>query len=204
MEGTISEIRIFAGTFAPKGWAFCWGQTVAIQTNQALFSLIGTYYGGNGTTNFLLPDLRGRTMVSTGQGLGLSNYDIGEVLGVNTVTISMATMAAHPHTTTITQSSTPATGTATLNGINDVGGQTQPGGNYLGTDTTGGAKPYSHPTGTPVAMASSVISFNSLTVPTPTVTGTGITGNGQAHNNIMPSIAMNYIICLQGIYPSRN
>jgi len=204
MEGTISEVRIFAGNFPPRGWAFCWGQTIAIQTNQALFSLLGTVYGGNGTTNFQLPDLRGRTMVSAGQGLGLSNYTIGEVLGVNAVTIDTSTMAAHPHTTTIAQSATPATGTAKLNGINDAGGQTQPGGNYLGTDTTGGARPYTHPTGTPVAMSSTVTTVNSLTVPSPTVTGTGITGNGQPHNNIMPSIAMNYIICLQGIYPSRN
>ncbi|HEY9000097.1 MAG TPA: tail fiber protein [Mucilaginibacter sp.] len=204
MEGTMSEIRLFAGTFAPRTWAFCQGQTLAIQSNQALFALIGTTYGGNGVTTFMLPDLRGRTIVSTGQGPGLSSYVLGEVLGVNTVTLNIPTMASHPHTTVITQSSTKGTGSAKLNGINDAGGQTQPGGNYLGTDTTGGAKPYSHPTGTPVPMVGNAITYNSLTVPSPTVSGISNTGNTQPHNNIMPSIAMNYIICLQGIFPSRN
>src|ERR1700744_2322556 len=101
MEGTISEIRIFAGNFAPKYWAFCSGQIISIQSNQALFSLLGTVYGGNGVTTFGLPDLRGRTALGQGQGPGLSAYTLGEVLGTPSVTLNTQTMASHPHTSTV-------------------------------------------------------------------------------------------------------
>ena len=113
-------------------------------------------------------------------------------------------MAAHTHGTVITQPTTRGTGTATLNSISNGGGQAQPGGNYLSNDSTGGAKPYTHPgTGTPALMSRESITATNLTIPPPTVT-TGLTGGSQPHNNIMPSIAMNYIICLQGIFPSRD
>lgn len=203
MEGTMSEIRLFAGNFAPRTWALCQGQTLAISSNQALFALLGTTYGGNGVQTFMLPDLRGKTVIGTGQGPGLSQYVLGETLGTNDETITSQTMAAHTHATVITQPTTRGTGTATLYGVN-AGGQSQPGGNYLGTDTTGGAKPFTHPgTGTPAVMSRDAITYANLNVPAPTVT-TGLTGGNQAHNNIMPSIALNYIICLQGIFPSRD
>lgn len=94
----IGEIRMFAGTFAPVGWAFCDGQLLSIASNDALFSLIGTIYGGNGQTTFALPDLRGRAPVHQGQGAGLSSYSVGQIGGVEQVTVATALMPAHTHT----------------------------------------------------------------------------------------------------------
>jgi microcystin-dependent protein len=91
----IGEIRLFGGNFAPSGWAFCDGSLLAIAENTALFALIGTTYGGDGASTFGLPDLRGRAVVGTGQGPGLSDYVIGQSGGAETVTLDVATMPAH-------------------------------------------------------------------------------------------------------------
>src|SRR5436853_7748499 len=99
-EPFIAEIVMFAGNFAPRGWAFCQGQILAIAQNTALFSLLGTTYGGNGQTTFALPDLRGRVPNSAGQGPGLQNFDLGEVGGVETVTLQVTEMPAHTHSVT--------------------------------------------------------------------------------------------------------
>ena len=96
-EPFLAEIRIFPYNFAPRGWAFCQGQLLAISQNTALFSLLGTTYGGNGITTFGLPDLRGRVGVHVGQGPGLSPYDLGQVGGTETVTLTAAQIAPHPH-----------------------------------------------------------------------------------------------------------
>lgn len=93
----IGELRLFPYNFVPQGWAACDGQLLVISQNQALFALIGTIYGGNGTTDFALPDLRGRVPVSVGQGPGLSNYDLGEQFGEETHTLTAAEMPAHSH-----------------------------------------------------------------------------------------------------------
>ena len=94
----VGEVRMFGGNFAPYQWAFCNGQSIAISANETLFSLIGTTYGGNGTTNFNLPDLRGRLCVGMGQGNGLSNYNIGQAAGVESVTLTTNQIPAHSHT----------------------------------------------------------------------------------------------------------
>jgi microcystin-dependent protein len=96
-EPFLGEIRIFPYNFAPRSWAFCSGQILAIAQNTALFSLLGTTYGGNGTTTFALPDLRGRVAVSSGQGPGLSNYDLGQVGGTESVTLTQNQMPGHSH-----------------------------------------------------------------------------------------------------------
>ena len=93
----VGEIRMFGGNFAPSSWAFCNGQTLAISQYQVLFTLIGTTYGGNGTTTFNLPNLQGQLAVGMGQGPGLSNYPIGQTGGVESVTLTTANMAAHNH-----------------------------------------------------------------------------------------------------------
>ncbi|MGD0089795.1 MAG: tail fiber protein [Planctomycetota bacterium] len=93
----VGEIKIFAGNFPPKGWAFCQGQILPIAQNTALFSLLGTSYGGNGTSNFALPDLQGRAAVHQGQGPGTSNYVIGEMVGAETVALTSAQIPAHAH-----------------------------------------------------------------------------------------------------------
>lgn len=94
----IGEIRMFAGNFAPVGWAFCNGQLLAIESNTALFSLIGTYYGGDGVTTFALPDLRSRVPIHQGQGSGLSPYVIGQISGVENVTLTTQQLPQHTHT----------------------------------------------------------------------------------------------------------
>lgn len=93
----LGEIRLFPYNFAPQGWAFCNGQIIPITQNTALFSLIGTFYGGNGSTNFALPDLRGRVAISSGQGPGLSSYVVGEATGFETVTLTAGQLASHAH-----------------------------------------------------------------------------------------------------------
>jgi microcystin-dependent protein len=93
----IGEIRLFPYNFAPRGWAFCAGQILPIAQNTALFSLLGTNYGGNGQTTFGLPDLRGRVAMSSGQGPGLANYSLGEMSGVETITLSQSQMPPHTH-----------------------------------------------------------------------------------------------------------
>lgn len=93
----LGEISPVAFNYAPRGWAFCSGQLLPINQNQALFSLLGTTYGGNGQTTFALPDLRGRVAVSSGQGPGLSNYSLGERAGVENVTVSISELPSHGH-----------------------------------------------------------------------------------------------------------
>ena len=107
MEPFVGEIKLVPYNFAPRGWALCNGQIIAISQNTALFSLLGTMYGGNGISTFALPDLRGRVAVGVGQGPGLSNYDQGQVAGVETVTLNQTQMPAHVHTVRV--SSTTAT-----------------------------------------------------------------------------------------------
>ena len=100
MEGTIGEIRMFAGNFAPRYWAFCQAQLISIASNTALFSILGTTYGGNGQTTFGLPDFRGRVAVGVGTGPGLSNVVLGEMGGSSTITLTTNNMPAHNHTAT--------------------------------------------------------------------------------------------------------
>src|SRR5262245_42833413 len=97
MDSFIGSIILFAGNFAPRGWAFCQGQILSIAQNTALFSILGTTYGGNGQTTFALPDLRGRVPIGTGQGPGLSNIDLGEQSGSENVTLLASNMPPHTH-----------------------------------------------------------------------------------------------------------
>lgn len=103
-EPFLGEIKMFAGNFAPRGWAFCDGQLLAVSQNDALFSLLGTIYGGDGRTTFGLPDLRGRVPVHAGSGPGLSTYRLGGKAGVETVTLSADNLPAHTHAVKVTSS----------------------------------------------------------------------------------------------------
>jgi microcystin-dependent protein len=122
MNPFLGEIRIFSGNFAPKGWAFCNGQLLAIQSNTALFSLIGTFYGGNGTSTFALPNLQSRAPIHQGQGLGLSPYNVGQVGGNENISLLTQQMPQHNHTVAVL-------------GVN--GGSNKAINNYL-ADSTGG------------------------------------------------------------------
>lgn len=168
-EPYMGEIRIFPWGVIPSGWVQCNGQILAIAANQALFSLLGTYYGGNGTTTFQLPDLRGRTGVGTGQGLGLSSYQVGQVGGTETVSLSPQQMPLHFHQMQA------AAGVATT---------TNPQGNMLAV----GAQIFNSAAFNATMDANSVVT----------------TGTGRGHQNMMPFLTLNYCICVNGIYPSRN
>ncbi len=182
MEGTIGEIRMFAGNFAPRSWAFCQGQILSIAQNTALFSILGTTYGGNGQTTFGLPDFQGRTSVGVGTGAGLSNITLGEKAGSPTVTLSTLNMPAHNHA---------LTGTVKMQGNNDTGGlNTDPTNRYLA-----GASIYTNLNDSLVAMNPAAIT-NTLQV--------GINGGSQPFSIMPPYLGMNYIICLFGIFPSRD
>lgn len=174
-EPFLGEIRLFAFNFAPRNWATCSGQLLAISQNTALFSLLGTTYGGNGQTTFALPDLRGRLPVHVGTGPGLSPRTLGEVGGANTVTVLTSQLPAHSHPAyaTTAAATTGMPGTGVLPGA--VSNQTM----YV-TDPSGGRD---------FALAPQA---------------GGIAGGNQPHENNMPSLVMNYSIVLFGIYPSRN
>lgn len=177
MEGYIAEIRLFAGNFAPRGWAFCNGQILSIAQNTALFSLLGTTFGGNGQTTFALPDLRGRTAVGPGQGPGLPAVNLGQVSGEPSHTLIITEMPAHNHTVQASTraSSAEATSTSPVNNVPATPEQ---------------AAIYGPGPGD--------VTLNNLSVVV------GIAGGSQPHNNMQPYLGVNYIICMEGIYPSRN
>lgn len=172
VETFLGEIRMFAGNFAPTGWAFCQGQLLPIAQNQALFSLLGTTYGGDGRTSFALPDLRGRVPVGFGQGPGLSNRVIGEKFGSELVTLNINQMPSHNHT---------------VNAVTTEGNQNLPT-NSLPANTKALDKEYSDANANTTMKATMV----------------NPTGGNQPFGVSQPSLGVNFIIALQGIYPSRN
>lgn len=172
-EPFIAEIRIFAGNFAPRGWAFCDGQLLPIAQNTALFSLIGTTYGGDGRSTTALPDLQGRAPMHPGRGPGLTSRRLGQRGGVETVTLSEAQMPNHTHT---------------MRANTNAGDLQIPTNQRSLARTAPGFAYQSNSTSNLVAMADE-------TIPT--------TGGSQSHNNLQPFLAMNFIIALVGTYPSR-
>ncbi len=173
-EPFIAEIRIFAGNFAPRSWAFCDGQLLPVAQNTALFSLIGTTYGGDGRTTTALPNLQGRAPMHPGRGPGLTARRLGEKVGVETVTLNEAQIPSHNHTARV--SGTPAQPGAPTNTSSFT--RSSAGAAYQ-TDTTANL----------VDLASETLST---------------TGGGQVHTNVQPYLTLNYIIALQGLYPSRS
>lgn len=187
MEGMIGEIRMFGGNFAPRNWAFCQGQILAISTNTALFSILGTTYGGDGRTTFALPNLAGRVPVSAGHGPGLSDWQLGQIKGSNTNTLTNSNLANHTH---FAQGSLQLNNSAsnTNTPVNNVQGP------VVGRNMTTGApvqvNAYSPNTGAQMAADSAHVTLNN-------------NGGNQPVNNIQPELGMNYIICMFGIFPSR-
>jgi microcystin-dependent protein len=176
----LGQIEAFAFNFPPKGWAFCAGQILPINQNTALFSLLGTTYGGNGTTTFALPDLRGRIANAFGQGQGLQNYSLGQTRGEESHTLVLGEMAGGGHTHAITARNNGTTG----------------GTNVPSNAVTLGAG-YSSQSGSPTV--------NIYSSATPTIAMGSLTPvGGQPRENRMPFLALNYCIALQGIFPSRN
>lgn len=173
MDPFVAEIRIFPFNFAPKGWAFCDGQILPLSQNTALFSLLGTTYGGDGKSNFALPNMQGNAPMHPGQGPGLSPHDLGETGGSDTVTLIESEIPSHSHSlmSSTTNSSKPS-----------------PGGNALARVT--GASPYV--AGTP---APPLVQFSSNAL--------APAGGDQPHNNMQPYLTLNFCIALQGVFPPR-
>lgn len=185
MEGYIAEIRMFGGNFAPRNWAFCSGQLISIAQNSALFSILGTTYGGNGQTTFGLPDMRGRVPVHAGQGAGLSNYVLGEKAGVEKVTLTTNQMPTHNH-------GAQATITAHVGVLEDDGNTQEVAGHVLSNSPS--EQLYSSDAAT--GQLGGVSATGTVTV--------DFNGGSQSHENRMPLLVVNFIICLYGIFPSRS
>lgn len=172
MEGYLASIIGFGSNFAPRAWATCSGQLLPIAQNTALFSLLGTIYGGDGRTTFALPDLRGRAPISAGTGPGLSTYREGQRGGVETVTLTVSQIPSHNHVVYPGYSNTP--------------GQVSPANHYPAN------------LGAPNAVYGATKSGNmgAATV--------GNTGGSQWHTNMQPYLTIYWIICTQGLFPSRS
>lgn len=179
MEPFIGQIALFSFSIVPKGWAPCNGQLMSIAQNQPLFSLIGTTYGGDGITTFALPDLRGRAAISDGQGPGLSNRQMGEVSGSESVTLMLSQMPQHTHPMMV--SSLPAT-------------TSDPNSHFLAASN--GSVPSLEATAT-------VNTYGSQPSGTANPQTIGLSGGTQPHNNMQPYLVMNYCIAMQGVYPSQ-
>ncbi len=173
-EPFLGEIKMFGGNFAPRGFAKCDGQLLAISQNSALFSLLGTFYGGDGRTTFALPDLRGRRPIHLGQGPGLSNRTIGQKAGAETATIVASTMPVHGHA---------VQGTSTPGDSNNPAGKVPAAAPVFAYSDQA-------PDPTNARFAGNAI------IPE----GAGV----QAHSNVMPFQVICFIIALTGIFPSRN
>jgi len=179
----LGEIRMFAGNFAPRGWAFCNGQLLAISQNDALYALIGTTYGGDGVNTFGVPDMRGRLPLGMGQGPGLSTYVIGQMAGTESVTLTLPQTPAHSHT---------------LNATSANGNVAVPNNQTL---------PAAPDAATPHTTASLYVEATPNTVVQNAMDPTSISASGggnQPHENRMPMLAFNFIIALEGVFPSRN
>ena len=170
-EPFLGEIRMFGGNYAPAGWALCDGTTLAIAQNTALFALIGTTYGGDGTTTFNLPDLRGRVPVHMGQGPGLSNYGLGQAGGLERVTLTAGNTAVHNHQ---------------AYGSSNAADKAQPTNNVWADNPK-------------IDQFAAGDSYNAIM-------GAGLaaeSGGSQPHDNMQPYQAVNFIIAMQGIFPSQ-
>ena len=172
----VAEIRMFAGNFAPTGWASCDGQILPISQNTALFSLLGTFYGGDGKSTFALPNMAGNAPMMWGQGSGLSLYDLGQTGGEQTVTLLQTEMPAHSHV---------------LNGQQDPGDLFQPSvggvGNMIARSQNGNVFQT-------VSNANlGAMAFQAI----------GTAGSSFPHNNMMPTLTVFFIIALQGVFPPR-
>ena len=175
----LAEIRIFPFAFAPRDWMMCNGQLLGISQNAALFSLLSTNFGGNGTTIFALPDFEGNVPVATGTGNGLQEYDIGQFGGGQTFTLTDSESPQHNHLVNATNVAGSAANPANLIYAQ---GQLVEGGNksqlFLYANTAPDTK-----------LAPTAVGF---------------AGNGQPHNNMMPTLTLNFCICLSGIFPPRS
>ena len=181
MDPFLGQIVLFPYSFAPTGWALCQGQLLPIAQNTALFSLLGTQFGGNGTTNFALPNLQGRVPNGQGQGPGLQDYVMGEQAGAETVTLITATVPSHAH------------GFETF-GVSAT--TNEPGGALPAESHIGGGR------GGAVVVNYYAAGGAATTLAPGAVSGTP--SGGQPHNNMQPFLVLNWCIAMQGVFPARS
>ena len=175
----VAEIRIFGFNFAPTGWAQCNGQLLPISQNTALFSLLGTFYGGDGKSTFALPDLQGSVPTNQGQGSGLQEWFVGQMEGSDTVTLLVSEMPLHNHLLAAT----------TTVGTTNVATNNQLGKGQSGNPVSG-------------VTQARVYSANAPQTPMQ-FQGISIAGSSLPHNNLMPYLVLNYCIAMQGVFPPR-
>lgn len=180
IEPYLGNVSVFAGNFAPRGWMFCQGQLLSIAQYDALFALIGTTYGGDGQTTFALPDFRSRIAIHAGQGAGLSNYSLGQMGGNENITLLTMQMPAHTHSLISFQVKQSAS-TATTGTDNPTNAYPASGANVYNNSSDGTSM------GTYSSVGTTPIAGSSQPVPT-----------------IQPYLAMNFVIAVEGIFPSRN
>ncbi len=213
MEGTIGEIRMFGGTFAPQGWMFCQGQNISISQYQAAYAIWGTYYGGDGIQTFGVPDMRGRVPVGFGQGPGLTSVALGAKWGNENTQLTTANLANHTHTATFAVTKAPVAPTFT----SSFKVSTLPATQYL--PGTSGANCIGQGNFTDSGFSSYNVN-NFVNDPAPTLPLTGFTvgpfgaqggmvtnapaGGSQPFATMQPFLSLNYIICVEGIFPMRN
>jgi microcystin-dependent protein len=179
MDGFLGEIRLFAPGFTPKYWAPCFGQTVAISMNHALFSILSNTYGGDGINTFRMPNLAGRSAIGVGQAGALSSYTLGQTTGTITNTINGSQMPEHTHA---------VNGPINLPATSQTGNQQSPAAGFFAND---GSKKYD-------------AQHDGVTMQPATVNlASGSTGGSLPFDNLMPYLVVNYIICMYGIFPSR-
>ncbi|WP_221075344.1 phage tail protein [Agarivorans aestuarii] len=181
MEAYIGQVIIFAGNYAPRDWEFCHGQILAISSNQALFAIIGTIYGGDGRTSFALPDLRGRTPISAGQGQSLPQYPLGQHGGAESHILNESQMPSHNHQVTVKAKC-----------LNGPGNAQTPVGAIWANDASASSISYSNSAAN-ADMGASAIEISQQNK-----------GSNLAVNNMQPYLALNYIICVNGLFPSRS
>lgn len=182
MEGYIAEIRLFGGNFAPRGWQFCRGQIYAIAQNTALFALLGTTFGGNGQTTFALPNLIDRVAVGTGSSPALGNFSLGQVSGSSSFTLTASNLPAHTHA---------------VGGFVSLPATTASG----NTDSPVNAYPAGFSN---TQMYATNPTSNSFMGGVQSAFSTTPIGSSQPVINIQPVLGYNFIICVEGIFPSRN
>jgi len=183
MDEYLAIIKLFAGNFAPRTFAYCTGQILSISTNSALFSLLGTTYGGNGQTTFALPDLRGRVPLGAmGPGPGLSNYVLGQMSGTETVTLLTTEIPQHNHYF-VASSAAGTTNTPTSTSV-------------LGTPPNVGSGPNAAPINVYVEAGGPSVPLSPTAI--------SPAGGSQPHANMQPYTALNYVITTEGVFPSRN
>lgn len=180
MEGTIGEIRMFASTFAPRNWWYCDGTLIAIRSNTALYSILGTTYGGDGQTTFGLPDMRGRVSVGAGQGSGLNYVALGQRWGSESTYLNSLNLAMHAHAT-ITSVSIPV--------LADNGNTAEPKGNVLASAN----QMYTNGGDTDAVLRTS-----------PSTAAISVAGGTQPVPIMQSYMGMAYIVCMTGVFPARN